>query len=127
MFDEHTLKVGSAFYGYQETNNAFRQRKIHKEFNGETWFKYTVPLRTYKLVEYDVVGICNHEMTLDGRWPEDSKLLPYRKFYVTEYCNEWQQTHVIDIELRGELYHTRQQCVARIAELEAYWAKHQQS
>ena len=69
MFDPEKLKVGDVFYSVKERNNAFHRKKIHKEIDGEDWFKYDIPLRTYKIATYTVLGILRKE--LEGQWKHD--------------------------------------------------------
>lgn len=74
MFDPNKLKVGDVFYGIQERNDAFHRKKIHQEIDGQDWFRYDQPLRTYELVTFKVLGILRKE--LEGKWKynEDSDL-----------------------------------------------------
>jgi len=69
MFDPEKLKVGDVFYSVKERNTSFFRKKIHKEIDGEDWFKYNVPLRTYEIVTYTVLGILRKE--LEGQWKHD--------------------------------------------------------
>jgi hypothetical protein len=69
MFDPEKLKVGDVFYSVKERNTAFHRKKIHREIDGEDWFKYDIPLRTYELVTYKVFGILRKE--LEGEWKHD--------------------------------------------------------
>lgn len=66
MFDPEKLKIGDVFYSIKERNQAFHRDKIHKEIDGQDWFRYTTPLRTYEIVEYKVLGILRPQ--LEGRW-----------------------------------------------------------
>lgn len=65
-FDKTNLKVGTVFYGVEETNNVLLRKKIHKVIDGEDWFKYSAPLRSYYLKEYRILGIM--QKSLDGLW-----------------------------------------------------------
>lgn len=69
MFDPEQLKVGDVFYSVKEHNQAFARIKIHQEFDGEDWFRYDRPLRTYEIVTYTVLGILRKE--LEGEWKHD--------------------------------------------------------
>ena len=69
MFDPEKLKVGVVFYSVKERNQAFHRKKIHQEINGEDWFKYSMPLLTYEIVTYRVLGILRKE--LEGQWKHD--------------------------------------------------------
>jgi len=66
MFDKEKLKVGDVFYTVGERNNFFNRKKIHREIDGEDWFKYEKPLRSYQIVTYTVLGIVRKE--LEGDW-----------------------------------------------------------
>lgn len=57
MFDAEKLQVGDVFYTVKERNQAYARTKIHRVIDGEYWFKYDMPLRTYELVEHKVIGI----------------------------------------------------------------------
>lgn len=65
-FNSENLKVGDVFYSVKERNTAFHRKKIHKEIDGEDWFKYDRPLRTYEIVTHTVLGILRKE--LEGDW-----------------------------------------------------------
>ena len=69
MFDPENLNVGDVFYSVKETNTAFHRKKIHQEIDGEDWFKYNIPLSTYELATYRVLGILRKE--LQGNWKHD--------------------------------------------------------
>ena len=69
MFNSKNLKVGDKFYSVKERNAAFIRKKIHKEIDGEDWFKYDTPPRTYELETYDVLGILRKE--LEGKWEDE--------------------------------------------------------
>lgn len=66
MFDKEKLKVGDVFYTVGERNNFFNRKKIHRVIDGEYWFKYEKPLRSYQIVTYTVIGIIRKE--LEGDW-----------------------------------------------------------
>ena len=65
-FDKAMLKVGDVFYSVKERNQAFHRKKIHQVIDGEDWFRYDIPLHTYEIVTYKVLGILRKE--LDGQW-----------------------------------------------------------
>jgi len=89
MIDPETLKVGDVFYSVKERNAAFHRKKIHQEINGEDWFKYDMPLRTYEIVTWKVRGILRKE--LEGQWKHD----PDGAYASTEYYVSYQDaTHV---------------------------------
>jgi hypothetical protein len=66
MFNPENLKVGDVFYSVKERNTSFHRKKIHREIDGEDWFKYDLPLRTYEIVTHEVLGILRKE--LEGDW-----------------------------------------------------------
>lgn len=66
MFDSESLKVGDIFYSVKERNQAFARKKIHREIDGEDWFRYDRPIRTYQLVTHTVLGILRKR--LEGDW-----------------------------------------------------------
>jgi len=66
VFDSEKLKVGDVFYSVEESNMALKRNKIHKVINGEDWFKYDTPLRTYKIITWTVLGILRK--TIEGQW-----------------------------------------------------------
>jgi hypothetical protein len=89
MIDPDKLKVGDVIYSVKERNHAFHRKKIHREIDGEEWFKYDRPLRTYELVTYTVLGILRKE--LEGIWKHD----PDGAYESTEYYVRYQDdTHV---------------------------------
>ena len=69
MFDSSKLKVGDVFYTVEEHNQAFHRMKIHREIDGEDWFKYDKPLRTYEIVTWELLGILRKE--LEGEWKRE--------------------------------------------------------
>jgi hypothetical protein len=69
MIDPEKLKVGDKFYSVKERIQSFFRKKIHQEINGEDWFKYDRPLRTYEIVTHKVLGILRKE--LEGQWKHD--------------------------------------------------------
>lgn len=66
MFNSEKLKVGDVFYSVKERNTAFHRKKIHQVIDGEDWFRYDRPLRTYEIVTHTVLGILRKE--LEGDW-----------------------------------------------------------
>jgi len=69
MIDPDKLAVGDVFYSVKDSHNGFFRKKIYREIDGETWFKYDIPLRTYELATHTVLGIIRKE--LEGKWSED--------------------------------------------------------
>lgn len=66
MFDLEKLQVGDVFYSSKERNTSFHRKKIHQAIDGEDWFRYDRPLRTYELVEHKVLGILTKSLV--GKW-----------------------------------------------------------
>jgi hypothetical protein len=66
MFDKEKLKVGDVFYTVRMQNNFFNRKKIHREIDGEDWFKYEKTLQSYQIATYTVIGILRKE--LEGDW-----------------------------------------------------------
>jgi len=65
-FDVENLKVGDVFYSVKAINQAFSRTKIHRVIDGEDWFRYDKPVRTYELVTHEVLGILHKQ--LEGDW-----------------------------------------------------------
>ena len=79
--DVTKFKVGSVFYGVRNTINAYHRKKIYREIDGEQWFKYDLPLASYSIVTYTVIGILNK--TLEGEWEPHSDYELCREIYVS--------------------------------------------
>jgi hypothetical protein len=89
VFDPEKLKVGDVFYSVEERNTVFHRKKIHQEIDGENWFKYDTPLRTYKIKTWTVLGIIRKE--LEGQWEHD----PFGIDTDNEYCVSYMdETHL---------------------------------
>ena len=86
MFDSEKLKVGDVFYSVEERNMAFKRNKIHKVIDGEDWFKYDTPLRTYKIVTWTVLGILRK--TIEGQWEKSMFDPPDRTEFFVSYEDE---------------------------------------
>lgn len=89
MFDSEKLKVGDVFYSVKERNQAFHRKKIHQEIDGEDWFRYDMPPRTYEIVTYTVLGILRKE--LEGEWRHDPGGYDLQTEFFVRYQDE---THV---------------------------------
>jgi len=89
MFNHEKLKVGDKFYSVKERNQSFHRKKIYKEIDGVDWFKYDVPLRTYEIVTWDVLGILRKE--LEGKWQHDPDGATLMTEYYVRYTDA---THV---------------------------------
>lgn len=88
-FSPEKLKVGDVFYKVKERNQAFARKKIHQEIDGQDWFRYDRPLRTYEVVTYTVLGILRKE--LEGEWKHDPGAYDLQTAFYVRYQNE---THV---------------------------------
>jgi hypothetical protein len=82
------------FYSVKERNTAFHRKKIHQEIDGEDWFKYDRPLRTYEIVEHTVLGILRKE--LEGNWKHDPEGWDQQTGYYVRYQDE---THMGNHEM----------------------------
>ena len=89
MFNSENLKVGDKFYSVKERNQSFHRKKIHQEIDGEDWFKYNMPLRTYEIVTWEVLGILRKE--LEGQWKHDPDGVDTATEYYVRYMDS---THV---------------------------------
>lgn len=60
------MNIGDTFYLVHQQNNAFSREKIYREIDGETWFRYTAPLRKFEIVAYTIIGkvipVCEGEL-----------------------------------------------------------------
>ena len=89
MLNPEWLKIGDVFYSVEERNTVSHRKKIHQEINGEDWFKYDTPLRTYQFVTWEVIGILRKE--LEGQWKND----PDGIDTATEFCVRYMdETHL---------------------------------
>lgn len=84
-FDESTLKIGDVFYQIHEHINTYQKRKEHRVIDGEDWYKYTKPIRTYTITTLKVIGILRKE--LEGKW-DDLSMSRLLTEYFVEYQNE---------------------------------------
>ena len=91
--DVSKFKIGSVFYGVTETNNAFHRKKIHREIDGEDWFKYEMPLVTYKVVTYTVLGILTKH--LEGQWDTDSEYEFLTEIFVKSESKDGDKTYTM--------------------------------
>jgi hypothetical protein len=80
-FDAKDLMVGDVFYGVKDTTNAYHRKKIYREIDGESWFKYDIPLASYSLVTFNVIGVL--EKNLTGQWEPNSEYELESEIYVT--------------------------------------------
>jgi hypothetical protein len=83
MFDPEKLQVGDVFYSVKERNSSFFRKKIHQVIDGEDWFKYDIPLRTYEIVTHKVLGILRKE--LEGQWKHDPDDVDLQTEYYVRY------------------------------------------
>lgn len=80
ILDKTNFKVGTVFYGVEETTNAWLRKKIHKVIDGENWFKYSEPNRSYYLKEYVILGIM--QKSLEGLWDINEFFPLENEYYV---------------------------------------------
>ena len=117
-FDSTKLKVGDVFYQIHEHTNTFKNRKEHRVIDGEDWFKYTIPVRTYSISTLKVVGILRKE--LEGEWTDLEKSDLYTQYYVEyDYKNS---TQTITMDFCDDLdiyYFDKDEALARIETLDA--------
>ena len=86
MIDTRNLNVGDTFYSVKERNNVLNRSKISKVIDGEEWFKYDNPIRSYEIVPYTIMGILRKE--LEGKWPQDERYALETEFSVICGKNE---------------------------------------
>lgn len=119
MFDPEKLKIGDVFYRVKERNQAFARKKIHQEIDGQDWFRYDRPLRTYEVATYTVLGILRKE--LEGQWkhdPDGVDLLT--EFYLSYQDETHVGRHVMDFYGdRDKFYLDKDECLKYIEILEA--------
>jgi hypothetical protein len=115
MFDSEKLKVDDVFYSVKERNQAFHRKKIHKEIDGEDWFKYDMPLRTYEIVTYTVLGILRKE--LEGQWKHDPGGYDLQTDFFVRYQDE---THVgtHEMDFYGKYFLDKDEALVYKSELE---------
>jgi hypothetical protein len=115
MFDSEKLKVDDVFYSVKERNQAFHRKKIHKEIDGEDWFKYDMPLRTYEIVTYTVLGILRKE--LEGQWKHDPGGYDLQTDFYVRYQDE---THVgtHEMDFYGKYFLDKDEALVYKSELE---------
>ena len=86
MFNPEKLKIGDVFYSVEERNTALHRKKIHQEIDGEDWFKYDTPLRTYTIKTCTVLGIIRKE--LEGQWLHGQDGIDTLNEYCFSYMDE---------------------------------------
>lgn len=118
MFDLEKLKVGDVFYSSKERNTSFHRKKIHQVIDGEDWFRYDRPLRTYELVEHKVLGIIRKE--LEGNWTYTDPDGDLETQYLVQ---SWDSTHVATSQMyfdeNSKYFVDKQQALDYIKTLEA--------
>ena len=119
MFDASKLKVGDVFYGIQERNQSFHRKKIHREIDGQDWFRYDKPINTYELVTFEVLGILCKE--LEGKWKynEDSDLETEYFLESTNATNVQRYTDFLDDEAGDDYFVDKDAALEYIKILEA--------
>lgn len=117
MIDTKNLKVGDTFYTVKKTNNAFIRKKIAKVIDGEEWFKYSEPLRSYEIVAHTVKGILRKK--LEGEWPESDLYELDTVYSIFSGCSEYSFS-VSDFEYDSgsEYFYTIDEAEAHKAQLE---------
>jgi hypothetical protein len=86
VFNPEKLKIGDVFYSVEERNTVLHRKKIHQEIDGEDWFKYDTPLRTYTIKTWEVLGIIRKE--LEGQWMHDRDGIDTANEYCVRYMDE---------------------------------------
>jgi hypothetical protein len=89
------------FYSVEETNNCLIRTKIHKNIDGVDWFRYSIPLRTYTVVTYQVLG--TSKVIIDGEWEVGGDYLESKAFvsilkegdYTTEVIDDYWLDHTV--------------------------------
>lgn len=117
MIDVKNLKVGDTFYSVKETNNAFLRKKINKIIDGEEWFKYNEPLRSYEIVTYTIKGVLRKK--LEGEWPDDEHYALETEYSVLSDRGE-DNFYSTDLEYESgrEYFYTIEEAEAHKAQLE---------
>ena len=100
MLNPEKLKVGDVFYSVEERNTVSHRKKIHQEIDGEDWFKYDTPLRTYTIKTCTVLGIIRKE--LEGQWLHGQDDIDTLNEYCFSYMDE---THIGTTSV--DFYHNR--------------------
>jgi hypothetical protein len=117
-FDSAKLKIGDVFYRINEHNNAFQNRKEHRVIDGEDWFKYTKPIRTYTISTLKVIGILRKE--LEGVCTDLYESELYSQYYVEyDYNNHTHRTVMEFDEIDETYFFDRDEALARIKTLDA--------
>jgi hypothetical protein len=117
-FDTTMLKVGDVFYSIKERNQAFHRSKIHKKIDGQDWFRYTLPLRTYELVTHKVLGILRKD--LEGQWqPGDPDWDLDTEFFIQKEDATHVGTSTAYLDEEDQYYLDKDQALAQIEILKA--------
>lgn len=117
-FDATKLKVSDVFYQIHEHINAFKNRKEHRVIDGEDWFKYTMPIRTYTISTSKVIGILRKE--LEGEWTDLEKSDLFTQYYVEyDYKNSTRTTTMCFEDDLDTYYFDKDQALARVEILDA--------
>jgi len=118
MFNSENLKVGDKFYSVKERNRSFHRKKIYKEIDGVDWFKYDVPLRTYEIATWEVLGILRKE--LEGKWKHDPDGVDTATEYYVRYVDDTHVgTHVEDFYNDTKYFLDMDETLVYKSELEA--------
>lgn len=117
MFDPEKLQVGDVFYTVKEHNQSFARMKIHRVIDGEYWFKYDKPLRTYEIVEHTVLGILRKH--LEGDWSFGEKVELETEFLVKSIDETHVRSSEFYFDTNGLYFVDRDKALVYKEELEA--------
>jgi len=65
------ISVGDKFYYVKEENLMLTRKKIVREIDGEIWYKYDSPPKSYDLIEVQILGLISKH--LNGQWDENEE------------------------------------------------------
>jgi hypothetical protein len=116
VIKSNELKVGDVFYGVYERNTSFHRKKIHREIDGEDWFKYDRPLVTYELVTYKVLGILRKE--LEGEWKFGDEYDLETEFFIQSTNDTHVQNYTDTLDFEEKYFLDRNEAISHIRSLE---------
>jgi hypothetical protein len=116
MIRTSELKVGDVFYTYEETNNFHHRRKTHRVIDGEDWFKYNAPLRTYKLITCEVLGILRKE--LEGEWKNGDEYELETEFFIQSTSDTYMEKNTGALDEEDEYFLDKEEALSYIKTLE---------
>jgi len=91
MFD---LKVGDVYYKVLSKLNTFHRKKEVRMIDGEEWFRYELPIYTYEVNSYKILGILRKE--LEGEWDDTEMFELETQWHVR--CIETNHNFVTDVD-----------------------------